>query len=80
MPEEKKKTALEKVLEEHPTAFADDNGQWVRIRVGGTETVICRECGQHAIRPKPPLACRALGGAGSEAMAWENAAKSLGLM
>jgi len=81
MPEKTNKTAREKVLEKQPMAFVDDtNGRWVRIRVRETENTKCSECGRDYTRNKIPFACEVLGGAGNEAMAWENAARNLGLM
>jgi len=74
------KTACELVLEKYPTAFVDDDGEWIYIRIGETERINCGECSRPYTRNKPTRLCRAVGGAGNNDAAWKDAAKNLSLM
>lgn len=68
-----------RVLEEHPTAFVDDDGDWVYIRTKRLVAGKCPHCHQPWKRQETDFEAT-LGSAGNATAAWEDAAKSLGLL
>ena len=77
--EEKAGAAKKLVLEKEPSAFVDDDGEWVRIGFKRVRTSNCHECKQSWTREEVAIG-QALGAGGSEDYAWISAARSLKLM
>lgn len=72
-------SSKESVLQQHPTAFVHDDGDWIYIQVTKEVTEPCPHCKQswtHNIVDPTSI----LGSGGNESAAWKNAAKSLGLL
>lgn len=72
------KTFKELVREKHPTAFVDDDGDWIYIRI--KRTTICSECNGTGKCTFTDFTANALGAGGDESATWENAARKLGLI
>lgn len=69
------------VRSKEPTAFAEDDGEAVRIRITRTVTGYCPHCNQLWTRQEISYQNGAvLGSAGSETLAWHRAAVDLGLI
>lgn len=75
----KRPTAEELVKRRHPHAFAEDDGEWIHIRVRVSVIEPCPTCGQQRTHQKL-IVGRSLGSAGNESDAWKRAAVSLGLL
>lgn len=71
--------AQQRVQEAHPTAFVDDDGDWVYIRTKRLVSGTCPHCHQPWERLETCFMAT-LGAAGNATAAWEDAAKSLGLL
>ena len=73
------KTPRELVLEEEPTAYEDDDGDFVYIRTKKVRHEICPTCKRswdhHVVDYQ-----NTLGSGGSSKYAWQSAAKKLGLL
>ena len=65
----------ELVLKKHPSAYVDDDGEWVHIRVKKEVTGYCPHCGQNWTRLETVYP-DVIGGGGTEEAAWDDAAKS----
>jgi hypothetical protein len=65
------------VKNSHPTAFVDDDGEWVRIRVKMEATETCSKYKRDRTRMVTDVA---IGSAGNEQDAWKDAAQNLGLI
>ncbi|MBI2627062.1 MAG: hypothetical protein HYW77_02350 [Parcubacteria group bacterium] len=72
-------TAQELVQQKYPNSFVVDDGDWVYIETRKTITENCPHCRQ-SWKHKITDYNNTLGSGGSESRAWENAAKSLGLI
>ena len=71
-------TAKDLVLRQYPTAHVYDDGETVRIRIRTSVTESCPHCGQHWTHDVVDM--RTFGSGGTEAYAWQNAARTLGLI
>lgn len=78
-PATRKKTAKELVQERCPTAFVEDDGESVRICTKRTVKSNCPNCQQPWERQVTDH-MGVLGRGGNETYAWEDAARSLGLL
>lgn len=67
------------VKQRHPTAYAEDDGEWVRIRERVTVTEDCPYCHQSWTHQVTAILV-SLGGGGDAIAAWEDAARHLDLM
>lgn len=80
MPATKEKpTPEELVKRQYPLAFAEDDGDYVYIRICRPVTEICPTCSQEWTRTAVDYS-RTLGSGGTAAYAWKNAARNLGLV
>lgn len=75
---QEKPTAQELVRRKYPSAFVEDTGDWVYIRLRETITEKCSRCGQDWTH-EVVVPLRYLGSGGSEGAAWKDALKRLAL-
>lgn len=76
----KKPTAKELVKEKYPTAFVDDDGDWVYIHITRLDESRCPHCNQTWRRQVIDYMHGPLGSGGSTEYAWQKAAENLGLL
>lgn len=70
----------ELVVQKHPNAHADDDGERIQILVKRDITETCPHCGQPWTHTAPEFVQHCLGFGGTEEVAWKDAAYRLGLI
>jgi hypothetical protein len=71
--------AKDLVKAKFPTAYVNDDGEWIYIQTTKTVTENCPECHQKWTHEKEDLFW-SLGSGGTEEIAWVNAASRFGLL
>ena len=70
----------ELVKRTYPTAYVDDDKDWIYIRYKETVTEKCPHCNREGWTHEREAVSGSLGSGGTISSAWEDAARSLGLL